>query len=72
MDLLEGGVRLNKKLTTVLVAVVLVNIIMSVVLFRQSVMLDKQNHIISNLDVKLEDIDEAIEDDIIPLLKERN
>jgi hypothetical protein len=68
--LLEGGDSLNKIFATLLVIVVLVNIIMSVVLYQQSVLLDKQNHIISNLDVKLEDIDEAIEEDIMPLLKE--
>lgn len=44
-------------------------ICMAVILFRQSVILTEQRHLISILEVKLEDIDESLEEDVVPRLE---
>ncbi|TYS89982.1 hypothetical protein [Rossellomorea aquimaris] len=57
-----------QKIQTTLLLIIL--IIMAIVVFRQNVLLTEQNHLISNLEVKIEDLDDAIEEQIIPALED--
>jgi hypothetical protein len=57
-----------KNIQTTLLIITL--IIMGVVIFRQNVLLTEQNHLISNLEVKIEDLDDAIVEQVIPALED--
>ncbi|MGM0828968.1 MAG: hypothetical protein ACQEU4_12140 [Bacillota bacterium] len=57
-----------QKIQTTLLLIIL--IIMAIVVFRQNVLLTKQNHLISNLEVKIEDLDDAIVEQVIPALED--
>jgi hypothetical protein len=59
---------LFKKIQTTLLLVIL--IIMAIVIFRQNVLLTEQNQLISILEVQIEDLDDAIEEQIIPALED--
>lgn len=52
----------------ILIMVLLANVILGIVLFQQSATLNKNEHIISNLESRMEDLDDAIEGDVIPRL----
>jgi hypothetical protein len=43
---------------------------MAIVIFRQNVLLTEQNQLISILEVQIEDLDDAIEEQIIPALED--
>jgi hypothetical protein len=57
-----------QKIQTTLLLIIL--IIMAIVVFRQNVLLTEQNHLISNLEVKVEDLDDAIVEQVIPALED--
>jgi hypothetical protein len=59
---------LFKKTQTTLLLVIL--IIMAILIFRQNVLLTEQNQLISILEVQIEDLDDAIEEQIIPALED--
>ncbi|OEH94522.1 hypothetical protein [Bacillus solimangrovi] len=60
---------MNKLYKIILILVLLSNVIMGIALFQQSAKLTKFEHIISNLEVRMEDLDDAIEGDVVPRLK---
>jgi ABC-type uncharacterized transport system fused permease/ATPase subunit len=57
-----------QKIQTALLLIIL--IIMAIVIFRQNVLLTEQNHLISILEYQIQDLDEAIEEQIIPALED--
>ncbi|MDX8344507.1 hypothetical protein [Rossellomorea sp. YZS02] len=57
-----------QKIQTTLLLITL--IIMAIVIFRQNVLLTEQNHLISTLEVRIEDLDDAIVEQIIPALED--
>jgi len=61
---------MKKPNNIILILVILVNAIMGILLFQQSAKLTEYEHIISNLEVKIEDLDDAIEEDVVPRLEE--
>ncbi|MFB4166851.1 hypothetical protein [Virgibacillus sp. JSM 102003] len=60
---------MKKPYNIILILVLLVNVIMGIVLFQQSAKLTKYEHIISNLEYRMEDLDDAIEGDVVPRLE---
>ena len=61
---------MKKPYNLILIFVLMVNVIMGILLFQQSAKLTKYEHIISNLEVRMEDLDDAIEEDVVPRLEE--
>ena len=61
---------MKKPYNLILIFVLMVNVIMGILLFQQSAKLTKYQHIISNLEVRMEDLDDAIEEDVVPRLEE--
>jgi hypothetical protein len=61
---------MKKPYNIILILILLSNVIMGIVLFQQSAKLTEFEHIFSNLEVRMEDLDDAHETDIVPRLKE--
>lgn len=61
---------MKKPYNIILILILLVNVIMGIMLFQQSAKLTEFEHILSNLEVRMEDLDDAHETDIVPRLQE--
>lgn len=61
---------MKKPSNVILVIVLLVNVVMGIVLFQQSAKLAEYEHIITNLEGRMEDLDDAIEEKVVPRLEE--
>jgi regulatory protein YycI of two-component signal transduction system YycFG len=61
---------MQKPYNIILILILLANVIMGMVLFQQSAQLTEYARIISSLEVRMEDLDDAIEVDVLPRLKE--
>ncbi|MCG1029395.1 hypothetical protein J5S49_13945 [Virgibacillus halodenitrificans] len=61
---------MKKPYNIILILILLANVIMGIVLFQQSVKLTEFEHILSNFEGRMEDLDDAHETDIVPRLKE--
>jgi hypothetical protein len=64
-----GGI-MEKIYYIVLILILIINLVMAVVLFKQNLLLNEYKHKISILEVRMEDIDDAIEQDVVPRLQE--
>jgi hypothetical protein len=53
----------------VLFSVLSINVVMAVVLLKQNSLLNEYKHKIANLEVRMEDLDDAIENDVVPRLE---
>lgn len=59
-----------KKLSNILLLLILIfNLVMVITLYYQNKQLGKYEQLITNMEVKLEDLDDAIEEQVIPLLE---
>jgi regulatory protein YycI of two-component signal transduction system YycFG len=59
----------KKTYNGIIILILIVNVVMGIVLFQQSVKLTKLELILSTIDAKMEDLDDAHEEDIIPRLE---
>ncbi|MBD1221922.1 hypothetical protein [Virgibacillus halodenitrificans] len=60
---------MKKTYNGIIILILIVNVVMGIVLFQQSVKLTKLELILSTIDAKMEDLDDAHEEDIIPRLE---
>ncbi|ALC83931.1 MULTISPECIES: hypothetical protein [Bacillus] len=58
-----------KKINILLSLILIINLVMLVVIYQQNKQLNKYELLFTNIEGKLEDIDDAIDDQIIPNLK---
>ena len=61
---------MKKPYNIILILILLANVIMGIMLFQQSVKLTEFEHILTNLEGRMGDLDDAHETDIVPRLKE--
>ncbi len=61
---------MKKPHNIILILVLLSNVILGIVLFQQSAKLTEYERIISALDIRMGDLDDAIEADVVPRLEE--
>jgi regulatory protein YycI of two-component signal transduction system YycFG len=61
---------MKKPYNIIFILILLANVIMGIMLFQQSAQLTEFEHILSNLEVRMEDLDDAHETDIVPRLEE--
>ncbi|WP_226669709.1 hypothetical protein [Metabacillus litoralis] len=61
---------MKKPYNIIFILILLANVIMGIKLFQQSAQLTEFEHILSNLEVRMEDLDDAHETDIVPRLDE--
>lgn len=62
---------MKKTSNILLLLVFILNLVMIITLYQQNIKLEKYEHLITNMEVKLEDLDDAVEDQIIPLLENK-
>jgi hypothetical protein len=61
---------MNKPFNIILILVFILNIVMGIALFQQNTLLDEYKSKISNLEIKVEDLDGVVKEQIVPGLKE--
>jgi len=61
---------MKKPYNIILILILLANVTMGIVLFQQSTKLTEYEHVISNLEVTIEDLDDIIEGKVVPELRE--
>ncbi|AIF45254.1 hypothetical protein [Virgibacillus sp. SK37] len=61
---------MKKTYNGIIILILIVNVVMGIVLFQQSVKLTKFELILTTIDAKMEDLDDAHEEDIVARLEE--
>jgi hypothetical protein len=60
---------MKKTYYLVLFIVLTINVVTAVVILKQNSLLNEYKHKITNLEVRMEDLDDAVENDVVPRLQ---